>query len=251
MKTFYKAKKLDLFQDGVSLPGLVLKYLVKGTESDFYLFDEEDKVTKEDRKRNNLFYLLKDSIVGGPSIIFNRYHEANKTRIRNGDKMCKTITGYDANALYLCAIAHEMPTGKHEHIISYDLKQLKKDILNNELFGFVQVDIATPEDLKEKFSEMKPIYKNAEIKFKDIREYMQNYHNENNIPFNKGKKLIGSYFGKEILLYTPLFKWYLQQGLKLLNFIVLLNIHLKRVFNNLQMKYQMQEERGILIKHMN
>ncbi len=42
---------------------------MKETESDFYLFDEEDKVTKEDRKRSNLFYLLKDSIVGGPSII--------------------------------------------------------------------------------------------------------------------------------------------------------------------------------------
>ena len=47
-----------------------------------------------------------------------------------------------------------MPTDKHEHIISYDLKQLKKDILNNNLFGFVQVDIETPEELKEKFSEM-------------------------------------------------------------------------------------------------
>ncbi len=137
MKTFYKAKKLDLFKDGVSLPGLVLKYLMKGTESDFYLFDEEDKVTKEDRKRNNLFYLLKDSIVGGPSIIFNRYHEANKTYIRGLNKLCKKIIGYDANALYLWAIAQEMPTGKHEHIKTYDLKQLKKDILNDKLFGFV------------------------------------------------------------------------------------------------------------------
>ena len=108
MKTFYKAKKLDLFKDGVSLPGLVLKYLMKGTDSDFYLFDEEDKITNEDRKRNNLFYLLKDSIVGGPSIIFNRYHEANKTKIRNGDKLCKKIIGYDANALYLWAIASSL-----------------------------------------------------------------------------------------------------------------------------------------------
>ena len=99
-----------------------------------------------------------------------------------------------------------MPTGKHEHIKTYNLKQLKKDILNNNLFGFVQVDIETPENLKEKFSEMCPIFKNAEIKFEDIGEYMQNYHNENNIPFNKGNKLIGSYFGKEILLYTPLLK---------------------------------------------
>ncbi len=62
---------------------------MKETDSEFYLFDEEDKVTKEDRKRNNLFYLLKDSTVGGPSIIFNRYHEANRTRIRNGDKICQ------------------------------------------------------------------------------------------------------------------------------------------------------------------
>ena len=64
---------------------------MKGTESDFYLFGEKDKINSNDTdmKRNNLFYLLKDTIVGGPSIIFNRYHEANKTKIRNGDKLCK------------------------------------------------------------------------------------------------------------------------------------------------------------------
>jgi hypothetical protein len=45
-------------------------------------------------------------------------------------------------------------------------------------------------------------------------EYMTEYHKQNNITFVKSKKLIGSYFGKEILLYTPLLKWYLQHGLK-------------------------------------
>ncbi len=54
---------------------------------------------------------------------------------------------------------------------------------------------------------MCPIFKNADIKFEDNGEYMQNYHNENDIPFHKRKKWIGSYFGKEILLYTPLLKW--------------------------------------------
>jgi hypothetical protein len=44
-----------LSKDGVSLPGLVLKYLMKGAESDFYLFDEEDKITKEDRKTKTYF----------------------------------------------------------------------------------------------------------------------------------------------------------------------------------------------------
>ncbi len=59
---------------------------------------------------------------------------------------------------------------------------------------------------------MTPIFKSAEINFEDIREYMQNYHHENNIPFNKSNKLIGPYFGKDILSYTPLLEWYLQQG---------------------------------------
>jgi hypothetical protein len=31
---------------------------MKGTENDFSIFDEEDKVTKEDRKTDILFYLL-------------------------------------------------------------------------------------------------------------------------------------------------------------------------------------------------
>ena len=55
--------------------------------------EEKDKIKPNDidMKRNNLFYLLKDSIVGGPSIIFNRYHEANKTKIRDGDKLCKRL----------------------------------------------------------------------------------------------------------------------------------------------------------------
>ena len=47
---------------------------------------------------------------------------------------------------------------------------------------------------------------------------MQKYHTKNNIPFNKGKKLIGLYFGKEIVLYRPLLKWYLQQGFKITEF---------------------------------
>ena len=62
MKVFYKERKLDLFKDGVSLPGLTLKYLMKGTEAKFSLFDEENK---------DLYYLMKKSIVGGRT---SKYH---------------------------------------------------------------------------------------------------------------------------------------------------------------------------------
>jgi hypothetical protein len=86
MKKFYQSKKLDIFKDGVSLPGLVLKYLMKSTDAKFSLFAQEDK---------DLYDMLKGGIVGGPSIIFKRYAEAYKTYIRAGliphdaDKLCK------------------------------------------------------------------------------------------------------------------------------------------------------------------
>jgi hypothetical protein len=57
----------------------------------FSLFQERDK---------DLYYKFKENIVGGPSIIFHRYHEKDKTHIRGG-KLCKRIWGADANALYL------------------------------------------------------------------------------------------------------------------------------------------------------
>ena len=167
MKLFYQERKLDIFKDGVSLPGLVLKYLMKSTDSKFSLFEQDDK---------DLYDLMKSGIVGGPSIIFKRYVEAGKTLIRNGSKLCKKAIGYDANALYLWAISQWMPTGEYKRIESYDLKQLEEDILNDKLFGFMKVDIETPEHLKEYFEEMTPIFKNTTVNYEDMGEYMTEYH---------------------------------------------------------------------------
>ena len=60
-------------------------------------------------------------MVGGPSIIFHRYHEKNKTKIRQVEmeaagrvpKPCRGVVGYNANALYLWSIMQEMPTGHY------------------------------------------------------------------------------------------------------------------------------------------
>jgi len=69
----------------------------------------------------DLHWLLKGHIVGGPSIIFLRYHEKDVTFIRQDtndqDSLpCKKILGYDANALYLSAIMQELPA---KHYIRY------------------------------------------------------------------------------------------------------------------------------------
>ena len=101
---FYRDRDIDMFKDGISVPGLSLLYLFSNLPKDtfFTVFNNTNK---------DVHKLVKDNIVGGPAIIFHRYHEKNVTRIRGGSELCRKVVGYDANALYLWAIMQDMPTG--------------------------------------------------------------------------------------------------------------------------------------------
>ena len=102
--TFYRDRHIDIFKDGISVPGLTLLNLFNGLPPDtnFVTFNQTN---------SDLHQLVKDNIVGGPAIIFHRYHEKGVTRIRGGEELCRAIVGYDANALYLWALMQDMPTG--------------------------------------------------------------------------------------------------------------------------------------------
>ena len=101
---FYHDRGIDMFKDGISVSGLSLLHLFNDLPNDTYF-------TVFNRTNSDLHELVKDNIVGGPAIIFHRYHEKNVTRIRGGSEPCRSIVGYDANALYLWAIMQDMPTG--------------------------------------------------------------------------------------------------------------------------------------------
>ena len=111
MSQFWQERKIDMFKDGISVPGLTLKYLFSylSPQTYFSLFDKAN---------SDLYHLIRDNNTGGPSIIFHRYHEAGKTKIRETErgqaaKLCQKIVGYDANALYLWAVMQNMPTGSY------------------------------------------------------------------------------------------------------------------------------------------
>lgn len=118
---FFKDIKLDMHKDGISIPGLTLKYMwkLKDSQSNFQLF-----------KAKELYFKYKDNLVGGPSIVFSHYQEKNRTRIRCG-KLCQKVIGFDANSLYLYAIGGNMLCGNHQIIERY--KNLVKDVKNNKL----------------------------------------------------------------------------------------------------------------------
>jgi len=127
--------------------------------------------------------------------------------------------GYDANALYLSTMLNDMPCGK-EKVIDYEdpvlaATELKTAIINEKLFGFVKCKLATPKTLWAKFEEMPPIFVNREVLEAAVPKEMLDYVTRTGRKRTTGKKLLGAFEADEILLYTPLLRWYIEHGLEL------------------------------------
>ena len=88
-------------------------------------------------------------------------------------------------------------------------------IRDGTLYGFVRVDIRTPEHLKAKMAEFPPIFKNCEVGREDIGDYMRNYCERVNVLRKPVRMLISSYHANRTLMLTTLLKFYLEIGLEI------------------------------------
>jgi G:T-mismatch repair DNA endonuclease (very short patch repair protein) len=108
-----------------------------------------------------------------------------------------------------------------------DEKTILEGVMSDLLFGLVEVDISVPNSWdevsfapntnlppKEYFEEMSPIFGNAEIPFEKIGETMQDFITNNDLSKKPRRLLIGAMKAEQILLATPLLKWYINHGLK-------------------------------------
>lgn len=91
--------------------------------------------------------------------------------------------------------------------------QIIDALSKNKFFGLIECDISVPEHLKEKFSEMQPIFKNVMVTRECLSEHMKQFAEQSGHLKSGQRMLIGSMFGKKILLLTSLARWYLDQGL--------------------------------------
>ena len=360
MSAYFRSRNLDIFKDGISLPGLAMKDLFTDIGTFFTLPKKSD---------SDMYDIVKREMVGGPSLIFHRHQEVDVTKLRVEEygetaKLCKSVKGFDATALYLSCLMKPMATGYycrrtdsdgfrlrhshpygqmarewltwvaqeenleiiHEHANGKEIKigwksipvdgyckenntiyqfhgcmvhghdcwltrprkgqalensaisgkpmaELRTNtakiteylieegfrviemrecqwtnakrystqvgefvrerfntwskmnrgpltqnaiidaIARGDIFGMVECDIEVPDELKPRFSEMPPIFKNVTVGRDDIGDVMRSFAEENDLLTKPRRMLIGSMFGKNILLITPLLQWYLRQGL--------------------------------------
>ena len=244
----YYPDEIDLLKDAVSIPGISMMYVLnealrrkKYSEPDLFAPGEPCKCKCSDdceeagcEKCKEIFYncqictkneayeMLKTGMIGGPSIVFCRYAEAGVSKIRSHiysekAKTCRSVQGLDANSLYLFCSGQEMPCGK-EKVFKCNLGEKDEiilKVLNDELFGFFEVDLEVPDQLRDKFSEFCPLFVISEVPEERIPQHMKDYKiNTGRKMIKNNKKLLGVMKAEKILIYSPLLKWYLNHGLQ-------------------------------------
>ena len=227
-RDLYYGVGFDMHKDAISLSGLAEKILFKNAVENAYDDDftfetvtvdtadgeqvqKDEKVYKKriyliNEENKECFYLLKKNNVGGPSIVFHRYHEKDVTRIstvqrKDGKytlstdgKLIQKILGFDANALYLYAQMQAMPCGNLKYK-KFDVEPNVNTLLSSS-FGFYLVDISVPDTDEDynKFLSFPPLFKNCKLK-------------------DGSRKLMSCMSAKSILLFHPLLDWYFKHGL--------------------------------------
>ena len=181
----YYPDEIDLLKDAVSIPGISMTYVLNKAlkikkKSDPDLFAPGDpckckckvdcqkkgcEKCKEIRDnceictKNEAYEMLTTGMIGGPSIVFCRHAEAGVSKIRShiyreeDAKTCRSVLGLDSNSLYLFCSGQEMPCGKEKVFKCNpgEKNEIIQNVLNDELFGFFEVDIEVPEQKRKRF----------------------------------------------------------------------------------------------------
>jgi len=99
---------LDAFNNAISFPVLTMINL-------FNSMPRGDFFTTPSKNNSDIVDVIKENLVGGPSIIFQRHVEVvvkiREHRYKDDAKTVQNVIGYDANSLYLYCLSMEMATG--------------------------------------------------------------------------------------------------------------------------------------------
>lgn len=116
------------------------------------------------------------------------------------------------------------PTFAQKHRGAVTETQIIDGVQSGQLFGMVECDLEVPDQWspefqhlsmspRKYFQEMCPIFCNTEVGFDDIGQHMQAHVWEYQLSDKPRRLLVGGNKARQILLATPLLKWYLEHGM--------------------------------------
>lgn len=80
LQKYYFERRIDIFKCSISVPGFAPRMLFDSGRKEGASFALIDQANED------LYDTIKQNVIGGPSIIFNRYHEVGKTYIRGNSE---------------------------------------------------------------------------------------------------------------------------------------------------------------------
>ena len=119
-----------------------------------------------------------------------------------------------------------------EHVYRMTQAEILEYVLEEKMFAAIEVDISVPDDLKDRFIEMAPIFKNVSITKDDLSDHMRQFLDGENINFKSSRSLVGCLQAKNILLISPLLKWYVENGLVVADIHQIIEFQPKKCFKS-------------------
>ena len=154
----------------------------------------------------------------------HRFDQVKKTYIQSLGYRVETIWECEWSA-FLQANPHVRQQINEKQLLKYEgpawepapltVAQIKHLIQNDELYGFVCVDITVGEKgspLYERCKEFSPFFKHASITRKDVGRHMEQFAKASGVLKTPQRALIGAMHAENFWVGTPLLKWYLDLG---------------------------------------
>ena len=146
--------------------------------------------------------------------------EARYERTLARAQFIEEVTGLKVKLVWECQIPRHIKDRRPPMYLSLKNKTVSQGNLlslvkTGEFFGAVEVDIQVPPSLKAKFSKFAPLFVTCEIPMTKevIGERMYTYVEEQHLSLKPRKQLVAGLKARQILLATPLLRWYLSKGL--------------------------------------
>jgi G:T-mismatch repair DNA endonuclease (very short patch repair protein) len=105
------------------------------------------------------------------------------------------------------------------HHTPMDVDQLLRLVRQEKFFGLVRCAIRVPPEDRAKWEDMPPLFYNAMVSRADIGQHMRSFCETHDLLKTPRRTLVSGFASLDIMLGTPLLKWYLEHGLEVLEVI--------------------------------